>query len=178
MATNHYDYSKHLHALWDKAARLYREGRRGAGTYFTAAETAFLDSIGLTPQEVYDFAEDYAASGEPDFATFAAIHDIRRSYFLDVQNGRRSGRQLDPATLPAKDAAVRGIAWLPRLIPKARAKLRGELHPDIMYDCGGDRRFLREHDIHPAEFLRVVWQHENDDAAVLDWVERRRHATV
>jgi hypothetical protein len=172
----HYDYAKRLHELWETAVRQYREGRRGSATFFSAAETKFLDSIGLTAQEVYDFAEDFVNSGEPDFATFAAIHDIRRAYFLEVQYGRRSSRQLDPATLPAKDAQARGLRWLPRLIPKARAKLRGELHPDIMYACGGDRAFLREHDIHPAELLRVAWQHEGDDEAVMNWVEQRSRA--
>jgi hypothetical protein len=178
-AMPHYDYAKHLHAAWEKAVRQYREGRRGSATFFSAEETKFLDSIGLTAQEVYDFAEDFVNGGEPDFATFAAIHDIRRAYFLEVQNGRRSAGRIEPASLPAKDAHARGIRWLPRILPKARAKLRGELHPDIMYACGGDRAFLREHDIHPAEFLRVVWQHEGSDEAVLDWVEqrsRRAHA--
>ena len=169
----HYNYTRQLQEVWEKAVREYRAGRRGAAAFFNAEETKFLDSIGVTAQEVYDFAEDYAGGGEPDFATFAAIHDIRRAYFLEVQKGRRSSRQLDPATLPAKDAQARGIRWLPRLIPKARAKLRGELHPNIMYACGGDRAFLREHDIHPAEFLRQVWQHENDDEAVINWVEQR-----
>ncbi len=167
------DHSKPLHEVWEKAVRQYREGRRGSAAFFNAEEAKFLDSIGLTAQEVYDFAEDFVNGGEPDFATFAAIHDIRRAYFLEVQNGRRSSGQLDPGTLPARDAHARGIRWLPRILPKARAKLRGELHPDIMYSCGGDRAFLREHAIHPAEFLKVVWQHEGDDEAVVNWVEQR-----
>ena len=95
---NHYDYTQKLHALWDKAVKLYREGKRGSETYFSPPEAAFLESVGATPQEIYDFAEDYAAGGEPDFATFAAIHDIRRSYFLEEQGGKSSGKQLDPAT--------------------------------------------------------------------------------
>jgi hypothetical protein len=34
---------------------------------------------------------------------------------------------------PAKSAKVEGIAWLPRLITKARAKLAGSLPADLMY---------------------------------------------
>ncbi len=45
-----------------------------------------------------------------------------------------------------------------------------------MYGCGGDRRFFKQHDIHPAEFLRVVWANENNDAATIDWVEARSKA--
>jgi hypothetical protein len=81
---------------------------------------------------------------------------------------------LDEASLPAKTDAVRGIAWLPRLLPKARAKLRGELPPSLMYGCGGDRRFFREHNILPAEFLALTWRHESDPAAIVDWVIRRK----
>jgi len=34
---------------------------------------------------------------------------------------------------PAKTDEVEGIAWLPRLITKARAKLAGNLPADLMY---------------------------------------------
>jgi len=80
---------------------------------------------------------------------------------------------LDENRLPPKTDAVRGIEWLPRLLPKARAKLRGELPPSLMYCCGGDRRFFKAHDIYPAEFLSLVWRHGPDDAAIVDWVVRR-----
>ena len=78
--------------------------------------------------------------------------------------------------MPAKADAIKGIAWLPRLIPKAKAKLRGELPSSLMYCCGGDRRFFSEHDIHPAEFLSLVWRNENNDAAIVDWVAARTRA--
>ena len=42
-----------------------------------------------------------------------------------------------------------------------------------MYACGGDRRFFKQHDILPAEFLSLVWRNENNDAAIVDWVVRR-----
>ena len=80
---------------------------------------------------------------------------------------------IDESSLPARTEAVRGITWLPRLLPKARAKLRGELPPSLMYGCGGDRKFFKERDILPAEFLSLVWRHEADDAAIVDWVVRR-----
>jgi hypothetical protein len=58
-------------------------------------------------------------------------------------------------------------------MPKARAKLRGELPTSLMYGCGGDRRFFKQHDIHPAEFLQVVWHCGDNDKAIIDWVEKR-----
>ncbi|MEM9227190.1 MAG: DUF5069 domain-containing protein [Verrucomicrobiota bacterium] len=172
----HYDYQTRLHELWSKAVELYQGGQRGAETYFDAAEAQWLADNGVTPQEIYDFAEDYVSGGEPDFATFAMITDVRRSYFLEKLKGQNSGKTVDPSTYAAKDAEIDGIRWLPRIIGKAKAKLHGELDPDTMFSCGGDRRFLKTHDIHPAEFLRKVAEYEDNDQAVIDWVKGRSTA--
>ena len=101
------------------------------------------------------------------------MQSVRRSYLLLVQKGVPSKIVLDESKMPAKTDAVHGIEWLPRLIPKTRAKLRGELPTTLMYGCGGDRRFFKQHDIHPAEFLQVVWHCGDDDKAIVDWVEKR-----
>lgn len=98
---------------------------------------------------------------------------MRRDYFLNVQGGRASAIILDKAALPQKSESVRGIEWLPRLLPKAKTKLRGELPPSLMYCCGGDRAFFQQHDIQPAEFLSLIWRSQGDDASVVDWVSRR-----
>ncbi len=173
----HYDFARQFHALHDRAAALYAKGGRGADTFCTAAETAWLAANGLTPQHLYDYAEDFAGYGEPGPDLALAIELVRRDYFLSAQHGRPSRTVLDEAALPSKTAAVQGIEWLPRLIPKARAKLRGELPPSLMYCCGGDRAFFKKHDILPAEFLSLVWRHENDDVAVAAWAVRRATAT-
>jgi hypothetical protein len=173
---NHHNYQQMLRAVWEKAVELYGNGQRGAETFFNEQEQAFLDSIGATAQEVYDFAEDYNNAQDPDFAIFAMVQDQRRSYFLEVQKGQRSDKVVGPDDLTPKDAEVEGIAWLPRIIEKARAKLRGEMDPDLMYGCGGDRKFFRTHDIHPSEFLRVVWMNEDNDRAVIEWVLARSKA--
>ncbi|MGF1483736.1 MAG: DUF5069 domain-containing protein [Opitutales bacterium] len=173
---SNYTYQKSLQALWQKAVDLYAKGQRGADTYFNDEEQAFLDSIGATAQEVYDFAEDFNNSGDPDFATFAMLQDQRRSYFLEVQKGVRSDKVVGPPDLPPKDAATEGITWLPRIIEKAKVKLRGEMDPDLMYGCGGDRNFFRTHDIHPSEFLRVVRESDGDDNQVISWVLQRSKA--
>jgi len=169
----HYDYQKKLNKIWGKAVNLYKNKKRGANTYFTKTEQAFLHSIGATSQEIYDFAEDYVHDGEPDFTTMAMIHDVRRSYFLEKQKGKFSSHQLVQDNLPPKEKKIRGIVWLPRIIEKAKSKLRGELDPDTMYDCGGDRRFFKANDVHPAEFLRVVWKYDNNKKAIINWVASR-----
>jgi hypothetical protein len=172
----HYDFADKFRALYDKAVKLYAAGQRGAETYFDAGEQAFLAANGLRAQDFYDYAEDHLNGGEPGYDRALAIETVRRDYFLNAQGGRASGRTLDESTLPPKDAAVEGISWLPRIIPKTKAKLRGELPGSLMYSCGGDRRFFKQHDIHPAEFLALVWRHENDDAAVIRWVVARSRA--
>lgn len=172
----HYDFADQFRAVYDKAVRLYAAGQRGADTFFDAQEKAFLAANGMNSQHLYDYAEDHNNGGEPGYDRALAIELVRRDYFLNVQRGQASTRILDGDSLPPKDAAVQGISWLPRIIPKTKAKLRGELAPSLMYSCGGDRRFFKEHDIHPAEFLSLVWRHENDDAAVVDWVVQRSRA--
>ncbi len=169
----HYNYQQRLHQLWNKAVEQYQAGQRGSKSYFTDEEAAWLQANGITPQEIYDFAEDFVSGGEPDFSTFAMITDVRRSHFLDKLDGRPGTIKRDPATYPPKDSSIDGIGWLPRILEKAKDKLRGELNEDTMYGCGGDRKFLKEHDIHPAEFLRKVDAHIDDDQAVIDWVKKR-----
>lgn len=169
----HYDFAERFRALYDKAVQLYGGGRRGAETFFDAAENAFLAANGLTPQHLFDYAEDHLNGGEPGYDRALTIEMVRRNYFLHAQGGQASTHVLDESRMPPKDAAVHDISWLPRLIPKTKAKLRGELPASLMYCCGGDRRFFKEHDIHPAEFLSLVWRLENDDDAIVDWVVRR-----
>lgn len=169
----HFDFPARFRALYDQAVARYAKGQRGAGTFFTPEEQAFLAANGLTAQHLYDYAEDHNNYGEPGPDHALAIELVRRDYFLNVQGGRASAAVLDEASLPGKAEAVQGIAWLPRLLPKARAKLRGELPSSLMFGCGGDRKFFKEHDILPSEFLALVWRHEAD-APVVEWVVRRR----
>jgi hypothetical protein len=175
---NHYDFPAQFRALYDQAVDLYKKGRTGAGTYFDKAQTAWLAANGITAQHMFDYAEDESAYGEPGFFHALAIELYRRSYFLNVQDGRPSRVVLDPSTLPAKTDSAKGIEWLPRIIPKAKAKLRGELPESLMYCCGGDRRFFKSNNILPAEFLGLVWRNGDDDAATIDWaVARSRKAS-
>jgi hypothetical protein len=170
----HYDFPKNFHALYDKAVALYGKGQRGAETFFSADESAFLAANGLTAQHLYDYAEDHNNyTGEPGYDLALGIELIRRDYFIHIQGGIPSGKTLDEGSLPPKDAAIEGIGWLPRIIPKTKAKLRGELPTSLMYCCGGDRKFFKAHDISPVEFLGLVWRNEHNDQAIIDWVVKR-----
>jgi hypothetical protein len=169
-----YDFATQFKAVYEKAVRLFAQGKRGADHLFDAAELAFLKANGITAQHLYDYAEDQNNYGEPGCEQALTIESIRRDYFHNQQHERPSKTVLDEAKLPGKTEAVKGIEWLPRIIPKARAKLRGELPASLMYCCGGDRKFFKTHDIMPAEFLSLVWRNENNDAAIVDWVVARQ----
>jgi hypothetical protein len=166
-----YDFAQKFRALYDQAAALYGRGQRGAQTFFAPPDQAWLAANGLTPQHLYDYAEDQNNYGEPGYDHALAIELVRRDYFRNTQGGKPSSSVLDEPGLPSKDASLRGIEWLPRLLPKARAKLRGELPASLMYCCGGDRKFFKARDILPSEFLAVVSRHEKNDDAIADWVE-------
>ncbi len=171
---NNYSFHKHFRAVYDRARAAFDKGAGDAASLLDAADVAFLKSIGGRAQDMFDYVEDAANyDGEPDFETALMIEAARRDYFLTVQNGESSGRVVDAATLPSKSETVRGIEWLPRMIPKARAKLHGELPDSLMFCCAGDRKFLKEHDIHPAEFLRAIWAFEDDTGKLIDWIEHR-----
>jgi hypothetical protein len=170
---SHYTFPDRFRALYDHALAAYAAGKRDAATLFNATQTTWLASNGLSAQAFYDYAEDEHGAGQPGFGHALTIETVRRDYFLNVQSGRASRVVAEPERWPGKDEAVHGITWLPRIMPKARAKLRGELPASMMYGCGGDRRFFQQHDILPAEFLSLVWRHEHDDAAIIAWTVAR-----
>jgi hypothetical protein len=169
----HYDYLEKLEDLWKPAVERYRNGNTSPKTILKDREEELLAAVGLNVMDLFDYVEDLVLEGEPGWNTFAAICEVRRNYFLERQNCILSSNRVKMDELPPKSEALRGITWLPRIIPKAIGKLRGELSADIMYCCGGDRNFFNTHDIHPAEFLRVAWAFENSPDKIVDWVTNR-----
>ena len=167
---DNYNWPKQFRELFEDALQAFAAGRRDAETLFEPEQVQFLADLGATPQEIFDFVEDTFYGQEPGFETALLITAVRRDYFLTVQKGKRSARLIDMDKLPPKSAQLEGIEWLPRMIEKAQAKLRGEMPPDLMYCCGGDRAFLREHGVHAADFLREVWAAGDDPQHVLDFV--------
>jgi len=158
--------------LFDSCCATYRAGARDFPIFFTGEDLAFLATIGHQPREFFDFVEDFCGEGTPTPSTALLVAAVRRDYFLTVQKGVSSDKTLTPDDLPSFGQTLDGIAYLPRILAKARAKLRGELDPDIMFGCGGDRNFLRKHGcIPPADFLRHVWAAGDSDAKLAKWVK-------
>ena len=158
--------------LFDRCVEKYRGGNTDFTTYYSAADLEFLESIGYQQREFFDFVEDFCDESVPTPQDALLIAAARRDFHKVVQQGVKSSTVIPNDSLPARDSELGGHRWLPRIITKARAKLSGELDPETMYSCGGDRAFLREHDIHAADFLRAVWAAGEDDQKIVDYVNQ------
>lgn len=159
-------------ALFDRAVEKFSQGTRSPLGLFTQEEQEFLNTLGANPQEIFDFVEDWVEDKAPDLETVVRITAIRRAYFLQEQNGQFSGQTIHTANLPSPSTPLAGLPWFPRIIEKAQAKLRGELPPDLMYSCGGDRRFLSKVQINPADFLEEVWKAGEDTDRLIRFVTK------
>ena len=170
---NCYDWPVVFRKVYDAGTQRYMNGERVLAKLFSKSELEFLVSIGCTAQELFDFIDDKERYGEPDYETTLLITAVRRDFFMLEQKGIHSAKQISMDGLPAKTDQVEGIAWLPRIIEKARAKLRGEMPTDLMYGCGGDRPFLRSMNVEPAEFLHLTWLAGNDNRKIIDYMKKR-----
>ncbi len=169
---NHYRWHDSFEKLFDRCVKRYRSGDSDFSGYYGSDDNAFLADIGCQPREFFDFVEDFSDGGEPTLSGAVLVAAVRRDYFRNVQAGVPSQARVSEDDLPALYEELGGFPWLPRIIFKATAKLKGELHPNIMYGCGGDRHFLQSHNIHPADFLRAVWNADTgrDHDAILAFV--------
>lgn len=158
--------------LFDRCVSRYRAGDHDFENYYTPADLDFLRNIGCQTREFFDFVEDFCEDNHPSPSTALLVAAVRRDYFLAVQNGVIcDGPLLTRDNVPSFGEELDGMAYLPRILAKAHAKLRGTLDPDLMFGCGGDRNFLRKHgNLHPADFLRQVWAAKEDDQKVVEWI--------
>jgi len=160
-------------ALFNHCLEQYKAGNIDFNNYYSEADLKFLKSIGYKPRELFDFVEDLGDAGQPTLSTALLVAAVRRDYLSVVQNGKLSDHEISKSDLPTFGDELGGMAYLPRILVKARAKLKGELDPDIMYGCGGDRNFLSKHCIHPADFLRNVWACDSDQE-IVDYVKSQK----
>lgn len=163
-----------LRGIWDRAVAAWQSGKRNPEQMFSDEDALVLQSEGCTRQEMFDFVDDNQRyGGDPSFETAAAVTIIRKTYFHEIMKGEATGHIVPMSELPAKSEAVDGIKWLPRLIVKARVKLRGEMPDDLMYGCAGDRPFLRDHSWTLPDFLQLVWDAGDDDRRIIDTFKKR-----
>ncbi len=173
MTPSAYTWSTRFLSLFAACTARFQKGDTDFTRYYTPEDLTFLAAIGYKPREFFDFVEDHVNYGDPTPEAALLIAAVRRDYLHVIQHGKHSDRETTPDQLPPKPQAVDGIPWLPRLIAKARLKLKGEMDPEIMYGCGGDRQFFAKFDIHPADFLRTVWAAGEEDGKIVAYVKSR-----
>jgi len=160
--------------LFDRCTAAYRSGNRDFTSYYKPDDLGFLAQIGCQTREFFDFVEDFCEDASPSPSTALLIAAVRRDYWLTVQKKAKSTNLLTRDNIPSFGETLENIPYLPRILAKARAKLRGELDPDLMFCCGGDRNFLRKNgNIHPADFLRHVWAAGENDGKLAAWVAKQ-----
>ena len=102
----HSDYRWHheLKQLFVQGLERYRAGEIDPRKHFNEAERAFLASIGLNAQELFDFVDDHVRyDSDPDWETVLLVSAVRRDYFLYMQHGKASTEVVSMDSLPAKD---------------------------------------------------------------------------
>ena len=171
------DWKSQFRQVYDRGVAAWNEGRNSATTMFGPEDIKFLASIGYSAQEMFDFVDDLQRYGEPDFEMAQAIASIRRDYFLQVLHGRSTGWVGCMEALPPKTAELGGMAWLSRIITKARWKLRGEMPEDLMFGCGGDRAFMESVHMNLPQFLQLVWEAGHDDPRIIEQVKKCANRT-
>lgn len=158
-------------ALFDRCSAEFQSGNVDYTTYYHADDLGFLASIGCQTREFFDFIEDFHGEEEPAISTALLVAAVRRDYFLTMQKGIPSDNILTGDDVPNFGEELKGMPYLPRLLAKGRAKLKGELDPDLMFCCGGDRNFFKKHgNIHPADFLRHLWAAGDNDQKIATWI--------
>lgn len=142
--------------------------------FFSPDEVEFMASIGCTPHEMFAYVKDYATLGDPSPSTILLIAAMRRVFFMKELRGKAGTTALlKESEMPREWEKFHDIAYLPRIICKADAKLHGTLPQNVMYYCAKDREFLRSHGaIPPEDFLDVVWKARGDKQKVVSYVLR------
>ncbi len=126
--------------------------------FFYPSELEFLTSIGYKAREMFDYIADYAQTGQPSPSAALLIASKRRTYFFTAQRAMNStSKAISLAELPSPEDDFGGYVYMPHIISKAEAKLRGTLEDGIMYGDARDRQFFAENGgIAPADFLGMV----------------------
>ena len=127
------DWKQRFRALFNEGVERHKAGRQSPNTMFEADEIQFLESIGCSSQEMFDFCDDYVRWDDVIYDHVEELQTVRYEYFKNELNSKPASRRMEMGEFPEKSDEVEGIAWLPRLIVKARAKLAGQLPTDLMY---------------------------------------------
>ena len=128
-----HDWKTQFRAVFDAGVERRKAGCSDPDSMFEPDEVSFLESIGCSVQEMFDFCDDYVGWDDVIYGHVEALQAVRYEHFVEELDSQPACHRMEMDEFPPKDAEVEGIAWLPRLIVKARAKLAGQLPADLMY---------------------------------------------
>ena len=128
-----HDWKTQFRAVFDAGVERRKAGCSDPDSMFEPDEVSFLESIGCSAQEMFDFCDDYVGWDDVIYEHVEALQAVRYEHFVEELDSQPATHRMEMDEFPPKDAEVEGIAWLPRLIVKARAKLAGQLPADLMY---------------------------------------------
>ena len=125
--------------LFGRCVERYRGGDSNFNQYYSEDDLRFLRSIGCKPRELFDFVEDYVDEQTPAPTSALLIAAVRRDYLLVVQDGVHSELEITRDQIPPFSDTLENIAYLPRILAKARACLAG---PGSCRPRGKNSRFF------------------------------------
>ncbi len=164
-------WTSEFYRIYQAALERYRGGADTPESILEQSDVDYLRANGIKPINIFDYIEDFEKYGEPDYGTALLLASARREHFLYRLDSKWAEPTVTTANLPPKTDDVEGIVWLPRIMNKARAFLAGTAEDDLMYCCGGDRRFFIENNVNPIDFLRIVDAAGQDDQQVIEFVK-------
>ena len=127
------DWKTQFCDLFNTGVERHKTGRQSPDAMFECEEVKFLESIGCSPQEMFDFCDDYVNWDDVIYEHVEELQAVRYEHFKNELKSQSASCRMKMHEFPAKTDEVEGIAWLPRLMVKARAKLAGQLPADLMY---------------------------------------------
>ena len=127
------DWKQRFRGLFNEGVERHKAGRQSPNAMFEEVDIEFLESIGCSSQEMFDFCDDYVRWDDVIYDHVEELQAVRYEHFIKELNGQPADTRMEMSEFPAKADEVEGIEWLPRLIVKARAKLAGQLPADLMY---------------------------------------------
>ena len=127
------DWKQRFRELFFAGVERHKAGRQSPDAMFEEVDIEFLESIGCSSQEMFDFCDDYVRWDDVIYDHVEELQAVRYEHFVEELDSQPAAHRMEMSEFPAKADEVEGIAWLPRLIVKARAKLAGQLPTDLMY---------------------------------------------
>jgi len=165
--------ARHLTDIHQRAALAYGKGIRDVAALAGADDREYLAGVGISPQVLFDYVEDFIRYGAPDAAAFVGVAELRSEYFRDTLKSVAALKVVPESALPLREEAWDGIPWLPRIAAKARCFLEGTLCTEVMYGCSGDRSFLAKFGLTLPGFLAAVKTLGDDPAKILEFVREK-----